>query len=411
MADNQLATNRWGSPIIRPGQELLARPLQDFSPTQLAQLDRMGGQIIGRNSQGLNVRAQIEAMRAAQAAAQQAARQAAAQPDPFARALGEDYRHAWPGATEAGQSPVANALARARQGSISPLPDDPITRFFNGHPVGRVWRGASEAALGWIPSMVGSAGDALADVWDYARGTRQPESVLAPESAAYRMRTPLMQTFADYGLPPALGQLVTGTVQGMPGISLIDALGQPSRDWDAVGAAAAALGRSNIPGFGVNAATWSRRPYAHTPLATRAEYEAIYGTNSVSSTTVPPLNAPNVRLAGQRHPHAPIVFDYRGLPIFDDVAMYDTRLNASQFRNASYQRQMQMASLDLQQSIRRGEVPASHFTPEQLSAIERGAAKIPGYTWHHHQDYGRMQLVPAVIHSAVGHIGGNSISK
>ena len=35
----------------------------------------MGGQIIGRNSQGLNVRAQIEAMRAAQAAAQQAARQ------------------------------------------------------------------------------------------------------------------------------------------------------------------------------------------------------------------------------------------------------------------------------------------------------------------------------------------------
>ncbi len=249
MADNQLATNRWGSPIIRPGQELLARPLQDFSPTQLAQLDRMGGQIIGRNSQGLNVRAQIEAMRAAQAAAQQAARQAAAQPDPFARALGEDYRHAWPGATEAGQSPVANALARARQDSISPLPDDPITRFFNGHPVGRVWRGASEAALGWIPSMVGSAGDALADVWDYARGTRQPESVLAPESAAYRMRTPLMQTFADYGLPPALGQLVTGTVQGMPGISLIDALGQPSRDWDAVGAAAlgAVGGRRGTP--------------------------------------------------------------------------------------------------------------------------------------------------------------------
>ena len=70
-----------------------------------------------------------------------------------------------------------------------------------------------------------------------------------------------------------------------------------------------------------------------------------------------------------------------------------------------------MASRDLWQSIQRGEVAAALFTPEQLFAIERGSSKIPGYTWHHHQDYGRMQLVPAAIHNAVGHVGGSFISK
>ncbi|WFC64679.1 hypothetical protein EWH21_02740 [Pseudomonas sp. REST10] len=30
-------------------------------------------------------------------------------------------------------------------------------------------------------------------------------------------------------------------------------------------------------------------------------------------------------------------------------------------------------------------------------------------TWHHHQDSGRMQLVPELIHSKTGHIGGEAM--
>lgn len=43
-----------------------------------------------------------------------------------------------------------------------------------------------------------------------------------------------------------------------------------------------------------------------------------------------------------------------------------------------------------------------------MKAIRGGRANIPGYTWHHHQDIGRMQLVPRPIHTAAGtpHIGG-----
>lgn len=45
------------------------------------------------------------------------------------------------------------------------------------------------------------------------------------------------------------------------------------------------------------------------------------------------------------------------------------------------------------------------FTREQLEQIEKG--KTPeGFTWHHHQDVGRMQLVDREVHNANRHDGG-----
>ncbi|HEZ4939962.1 TPA: HNH endonuclease, partial [Neisseria meningitidis] len=41
----------------------------------------------------------------------------------------------------------------------------------------------------------------------------------------------------------------------------------------------------------------------------------------------------------------------------------------------------------------------------------KGEPKIPNYTWHHHQDTGRMQLVPEEKHSPTGHIGGRAMDK
>ncbi|MBK0018536.1 HNH endonuclease [Kosakonia sp. S58] len=34
-----------------------------------------------------------------------------------------------------------------------------------------------------------------------------------------------------------------------------------------------------------------------------------------------------------------------------------------------------------------------------------------GYTWHHHQDSGYMQLVPTEIHDAVRHSGGIATNR
>ncbi|KAB5627132.1 filamentous hemagglutinin N-terminal domain-containing protein [Pseudomonas putida] len=151
----------------------------------------------------------------------------------------------------------------------------------------------------------------------------------------------------------------------------------------------------------------SEAPY--NPQTTRNELEATYGRDNVLSTTVPPVDGRNVHLAGQRHPVTGVVFDNRGFPIFDDVTAFDTRISIDAFKSASYEGQMKLATKDLLGAIQQGQVKASSFTAKQLQQISAGAKKIDGYTWHHHQDSGRMQLVPELIHKKTGHIGGEAM--
>ncbi|EMR8110948.1 HNH endonuclease [Neisseria gonorrhoeae] len=73
--------------------------------------------------------------------------------------------------------------------------------------------------------------------------------------------------------------------------------------------------------------------------------------------------------------------------------------------------QMRLATKDLAEAIKRGEVRSSAFTTKQLKAIEKGESKIPDYTWHHHQDTGRMQLINEGLHHDTGHIGWRAMSK
>ena len=70
-----------------------------------------------------------------------------------------------------------------------------------------------------------------------------------------------------------------------------------------------------------------------------------------------------------------------------------------------------MATKDLAEAIRKGQVRSSSFNPKQLKAIEKGESKIPGYTWHHHQDTGRMQLIREGLHHDTGHIGWEAMNK
>ncbi len=49
-----------------------------------------------------------------------------------------------------------------------------------------------------------------------------------------------------------------------------------------------------------------------------------------------------------------------------------------------------------------------NFTTSQQKKIKAG--KTPdGYTWHHHQTRGYMQLIKSEQHSKTGHTGGRKI--
>ncbi|MFZ6757921.1 HNH endonuclease [Undibacterium sp. Ji50W] len=72
---------------------------------------------------------------------------------------------------------------------------------------------------------------------------------------------------------------------------------------------------------------------------------------------------------------------------------------------------MKMATRNLRDMIGEGIVLPDKFAAAQLKAIQRGSERIPDYTWHHHQDTRRMQLVPEKIHGTARHVGWESMSK
>jgi hypothetical protein len=63
------------------------------------------------------------------------------------------------------------------------------------------------------------------------------------------------------------------------------------------------------------------------------------------------------------------------------------------------------------EAIDLGQIRRDLFSPEQLKAIQMGKSDIPGFRWHHHQDLGRLQLVPELIHTRTSHLGGMGLRK
>jgi filamentous hemagglutinin len=141
----------------------------------------------------------------------------------------------------------------------------------------------------------------------------------------------------------------------------------------------------------------------------RQMLESRYGAENVTSTTVPPSNAKNVKLAGGQHANG-VTFDQRGFPVFDDVAVSEIRLSGDQVRSLSSKGQMRAATRELRELVNSDPALRARFKPAHLRQIQAGDPKIGNYTWHHHQDIGRMQLIPTKSHQA-GHIGGSAMWK
>ena len=61
----------------------------------------------------------------------------------------------------------------------------------------------------------------------------------------------------------------------------------------------------------------------------------------------------------------------------------------------------------LKEAILKDPELAKQFTPEQIEQIMNGETPS-GYTWHHSEVDGTMQLVPFGIHNSTNHCGGRS---
>jgi hypothetical protein len=117
----------------------------------------------------------------------------------------------------------------------------------------------------------------------------------------------------------------------------------------------------------------------------------------------------NEHLAGQKHPVTGVPYKDNGYPAFDSIAdvILPEELRGPEVSDA---RQFAEASRQLRERLKRRPTLESIFSPEQLEAIKKGWPRIPGLTWHHHEDGMTLQLVDRDTHARTGHSGGREAS-
>lgn len=109
-----------------------------------------------------------------------------------------------------------------------------------------------------------------------------------------------------------------------------------------------------------------------------------------------------------------IRYDDIGFPIFSDYARFTAQIDKNLYL-AKDDIQFKEASRQLKEAIESGSSKVKgNFTAEEKRLIDKavaGKGRIPGYTWHHHQVEGKLELIPSTIHNKAEykHTGGNAI--
>ncbi|QDM62929.1 polymorphic toxin MafB class 2 [Neisseria gonorrhoeae] len=93
-----------------------------------------------------------------------------------------------------------------------------------------------------------------------------------------------------------------------------------------MGAIALPKGKSAVSDNFADAA-YAKYPSPYHSRNIRSNLEQRYGKENITSSTVPPSNGKNVKLADQRHPKTGVPFDGKGFPNFEKHMKYDTKLD------------------------------------------------------------------------------------
>lgn len=125
----------------------------------------------------------------------------------------------------------------------------------------------------------------------------------------------------------------------------------------------------------------------------------------------------NDGLAGQKHPDTGIPYVEKevvtdtGEKIKGVFPQFESEIDIQipeNIQQASDRTQFAECNKQLQEKIANDPEFKSKFTEDQLADIEDGYTP-DGYTWHHNEEIGKMQLVDTDIHSQTRHTGGRYI--
>jgi len=135
--------------------------------------------------------------------------------------------------------------------------------------------------------------------------------------------------------------------------------------------------------------------------------------NEASNDESQKIRTINEDLEGKRHPETGVLYEKSTLPdgrdgvfpVFDSI--FDVLLD-EEYLLESDNKQFKYCNKKLKEAIENDPELKEKFTSRQLEEIQNGRTPS-GYTWHHHQETGRMQLVPTEQHEKSAHTGGKSI--
>lgn len=125
----------------------------------------------------------------------------------------------------------------------------------------------------------------------------------------------------------------------------------------------------------------------------------------------------NSSLEGDIHPITGVPFERKKVedangekvegvfPIFDST--FDVQL-PEDFYLASDREQFDYCNERLMEAYENGELDDAPFNERQREQIANGD-KPQGYTWHHNEEIGKMELIETEIHDKTGHTGGKVI--
>ena len=113
----------------------------------------------------------------------------------------------------------------------------------------------------------------------------------------------------------------------------------------------------------------------------------------------------NYKYRNKYHPKTKVRYNRRGFPVFASMGNCNLPTNLIQESDSI---QFRKCNNLLWKGIQANPSIKERFHPEQLEQLRRGQTP-DGYTWHHHQSKGKLELVDKEIHNQTGHTGGKAI--
>ena len=128
------------------------------------------------------------------------------------------------------------------------------------------------------------------------------------------------------------------------------------------------------------------------------------------------LNTRNSALEGEKHPETGVEFIRKEVETDDGIkegvfpkfeATEIVNLPEELFKESD-RKQFDYCNQELKNDIAKNPDLREKFTPEQLDQINDNETP-DGYTWHHSEERGRMELVDSDTHGRTGHTGGKNL--